>query len=603
MKNLINRNDFWFFISISAIFLYLLPLVVYGEHNYIRVHDNLDITVPSLKILANSGMIFSSSMEIIPNMMGGLPRLVYGSEFNYLLWLFVFFKPFTAMFINEILIHFVAYFSMVALLQTILRNQEVEFKTAIIHLSSLLFALTPFFPSTGLGVALLPYALFLLLKIRSREERWFDWAALLTLPFFSSFVLIYLFFLFCIGVFFISEILMNKKMNIKLLLSLLGMIIMFLLIEYRLIYEMFIGHNFISHRSEFVRKAVDFMGAYRGAHNAFLFGQSHSINLQFFYLLAMLHLAIVLTWIKNCLSVTVSMIIAVLFTASLFSSLWEMVLMSKYYLPILLLITLISVTYQKYFRLFYALLLFVLCCSVWYSFWYYQGWIEFSQSIVILKTFDFSRFILLIGPIWYLLFALAGLIILKKIRFGMVVVVIVSLLQLNQTFESAQFFQNPNGLTYQKFYDEPLFDEIENFIGKSQSSYKVASVGIHPAVSLYNGFYTLDGYAANYPLSYKYQFKQLVEKNFLLNPNAYQFIEYWGSKCYLIAGEYDYDEYQRGGVIENFYFNAELFYAMGGRYILSGYKIVNADENHLQLQKIFSSSKSYWTIYLYRVDP
>ncbi|MGA9045332.1 DUF6044 family protein [Sulfuricurvum sp.] len=602
MIHLSNRNALWFFISISALFLYLLPLVVYGENNYIRVHDNLDITVPSLKILAQSGMIFSNSMEIVPNMMGGLPRLVYGSEFNYLLWLFVFFKPFTAMFINEIFIHFVAYFSMVALLQTILRDQDVEFKNAIIHLSSLWFALTPFFPATGLGVALLPYALFLLLKMRSRQDRWFDRTALLIIPFFSSFVLIYLFFLFCIGVFFIGEMLMNKKINTKLLLGLFGMIIVFLFIEYRLIYEMFIGDDFISHRSEFVRKSVDFMGAYRGAHNAFLFGQSHSINLQFFYVLAMLHLAIVISWLKNRLSVTISLLIVLLFMVSLFSGLWESILMSQYYLPILFLITLISLTYQKHFRLFYAFLLLVVCCSAWYGFWYYQGWIEFSQSIALLKTFDFSRFILLTSPIWYLLFALAGIIILKKIHFGMVIVAIISLLQLNQTFESAQFFPNPKGMTYQKFYDTALFDEIKNFIAKEPSSYKVASVGIHPAVPLYNGFYTLDGYAANYPLSYKHQFKQLVEKNFLFNPNAYTFIENWGSKCYLIAGEYSYDEYQRGSVIENFHFNAELFYAMGGRYILSGYKINNAAENHLQFQKVFTSSKSYWSIYLYRVD-
>jgi hypothetical protein len=111
----------------------------------------------------------------------------------------------------------------------------------------------------------------------------------------------------------------------------------------------------------------------------------------------------------------------------------------------------------------------------------------------------------------------------------------------------------------------------------------------------------LDGYAPNYPLAYKHQFKKLIEKNFLFNPNAYKFIENWGSKCYLIAGEYDYDEYQQGDVIENFYVNAELFYAMGGRYLLSGYKINNAAENHLHLQKVFISSRSFWSVYLYSI--
>lgn len=602
MMSLINRNSFWFFISISALILYLLPLILYGEDVYIRIHDNLDITVPSLKILANSGMIFAGSMESIPNMMGGLPRLVYGSEFNYLLWLFVFVKPFTAMYINEILIHFVAYFSMIRLLQSILDDYKVEFKSAIMHLASLLYALTPFFPATGLGVALLPYALLLFLKIRSHEDRWFDWTALLIIPFFSSFLLVYSFFLLTLAVTFISEMALNKKINYRLIIAFFSMGVLFLLIEYRLAYEMFIGHNFISHRSEFVRKSVDLMDSYRGAYNAFLFGQSHSINLQFFYVLASLNLALFLGWPKNRLSLMGSLITVVLFTGSLFSGLWEMILMSKYYLPSLFVIILISLSVNKSFRAFYALLLFALCCSAWYGIWYYQGWIEVSQTISLFHTFDFSRFILLLTPVWYLLLALSSIIILKKIRFGIIIVAMISLLQLNYAFESAAFFSNPKGMTYHKFYDEPLFNEIKRFIAQKQSSYKVASVGIHPAVSLYNGFYTLDGYAPNYPLSYKHQFKKLVEKNFLFNPNAYKFIENWGSKCYLIAGSYEYDEYQRGAAIENFYLNSELFYTMGGRYLLSGYKINNATENHLHLQKVFTSSRSFWNVYLYKVN-
>jgi hypothetical protein len=575
--------------------------MIFGENNYIRVHDNLDITVPSLKILANSGMIFSSSMESIPNMMGGLPRLVYGSEFNYLLWLFVFFKPFVAMAINEVLMHTIAYLSLYLFLTYILRDKPIDFKFLIIHTSSLLFALTPFFPATGLGVALLPYALFLFLKIRAHEEKWFVWTALLIIPFFSSFILVYLFFLLTLGMIFVVEMILNKKINYKLLVALFGMSIVFLFIEYRLVYEMFIGHNFISHRSEFVRKSVDFIGAYRGAHNAFLFGQSHSINLQYFYVLATLTLALFLGWLKNRLSLMSSLIIVVLFIGSLFSGLWEMILISNYYLPSLCVVTVISLGVQKSFRVFYTLLLFVLCCSVWYGFWYYQGWIAFSQTIILLHTFDFSRFILLLTPVWYLLLALSSMIIIKKIRFGIVIVAIISLLQLNQAFESAEFFPNPKGITYHKFYDESLFNEVKIFIAQEPSSYKVASVGIHPAVSLYNGFYTLDGYAPNYPLAYKHQFKKLIEKNFLFNPNAYKFIENWGSKCYLIAGEYDYDEYQQGDVIENFYVNAELFYAMGGRYLLSGYKINNAAENHLHLQKVFISSRSFWSVYLYSI--
>jgi hypothetical protein len=119
-------------------------------------------------------------------------------------------------------------------------------------------------------------------------------------------------------------------------------------------------------------------------------------------------------------------------------------------------------------------------------------------------------------------------------------------------------------------------------------------------VALYNGFYTLDGYIANYPLSYKHAFTRLVEKNFSMYPNSRLFIENWGNKCYLIAGVYDVDEYVRGRVIDHFYFDANLFYAMGGRYLLSGYPIGNTIENHLIFQKVFRGN--YWEIYLYKIE-
>jgi len=328
MRTLIERGGFWFFISFATLILYLLPLLLYGENLYIRIHDNLDITIPTLKILANSGMIFANSIAIIPNMMGGLPRLVYGSEFNYLLWLFVFFKPFTAMLINEIVIHCVAYLSMVLFLRRFLREKEVDFKNAIIHLCALLFALTPFFPATGLGVALLPSSFYVLLKIQSHSDTKRDWVMLILIPFFSSFVLVYLFLLISVTVLFLTEMFFQRKINRRVIIALGLMTIIFLGIEYRLVNEMFFGSDFISHRTEFQRQCVDFWGAYRGAHNVLLFGQVHSFNLQFPYLLSIIHLAFFIALLRQRLVVKTSILILVSYTASLVTSLWESLLMS-----------------------------------------------------------------------------------------------------------------------------------------------------------------------------------------------------------------------------------------------------------------------------------
>ncbi|HEX5329318.1 DUF6044 family protein, partial [Sulfuricurvum sp.] len=379
MKDLYEYKSFLFFISFTTLLLYLVPLVLYGETNYIRVHDNLDIMVPTLKILANSGMIFSGSSEIIPNMMGGLPRLVYGSEFNYLLWLFFFFKPFTAIVINEIMIHLIAYVSMMVLLTHLFRNETEEYKTLVIHGVSLLFALTPFFATTGLGVALLPFALYLLLVIRLHQDRWFHWIGLVIIPFFSNFILIYLFFLMTVTLFFSAEMVVKKEFHRKLFWAFGMTLILFLVIEYRLVVEMFFSQGFVSHRSEFVRKSVDWFGAYRGAHNAFLYGQVHSINLQFFYLLALMHLALIFVWFKSDLSQRISWMTIVIFSLSLFSGMWEIVLMSQYYLISMVGLVIASLVFMKKNRLFLGFLAFSLWSSVWYGVWYYQGWIEFSH--------------------------------------------------------------------------------------------------------------------------------------------------------------------------------------------------------------------------------
>ena len=43
--------------------------------------------------------------------------------------------------------------------------------------------------------------------------------------------------------------------------------------------------------------------------------------------------------------------------------------------------------------------------------------------------------------------------------------------------------------------------EIDDAIGRDKSTYRVAHLGVSPAPALMHGFYTVDGYSNNYPLS------------------------------------------------------------------------------------------------------
>ncbi|GAA3312748.1 hypothetical protein GCM10020331_001250 [Ectobacillus funiculus] len=91
--------------------------------------------------------------------------------------------------------------------------------------------------------------------------------------------------------------------------------------------------------------------------------------------------------------------------------------------------------------------------------------------------------------------------------------------------------------SFRQFYSEHLFQEIKNYIGKPQQSYRVASIGLHPAIAQYNGFYTVDTYTNFYPLSYKYQFRAIIAKELDKSPVLKDYYDHWGNRVYVFVAE------------------------------------------------------------------
>ncbi len=93
--------------------------------------------------------------------------------------------------------------------------------------------------------------------------------------------------------------------------------------------------------------------------------------------------------------------------------------------------------------------------------------------------------------------------------------------------------------TFREFYASDQFKQIKRFIGRSPDSYRVASIGLHPAIAQYNGFYTLDTYANIYPLKYKYQFRKIIAKELDKNPVLKRYFDEWGAAatCLLTSSE------------------------------------------------------------------
>ena len=149
-----------------------------------------------------------------------------------------------------------------------------------------------------------------------------------------------------------------------------------------------------------------------------------------------------------------------------------------------------------------------------------------------------------------------------------------------------------------------LFKQVEGYIGKPKSEYRVVSIGLDPAVSLYNGFYTLDGYNTGYPLKYKKAFRKIIASELEKNEKLRSYFDDWGGRCYIFVNELEHGNWHytkdKKTVIRALDLNTNAFSELGGEYIFSAVEIKNYKENHLNFEKVFENEKSPWRIYLYK---
>jgi len=545
-------------ISLIVIIFYLFPLLFLGQDSHILIHDNLDSSFTVFKILANSGEIFGSLQSKIPNFMDGIPRNTLGSEFNLTIWLFYFFKPFVAYTINLFLLHIIAFLGMYFLLKKhFIKDVDSEY---IITFSSLCFALLPFYPLVGLSVAGLPLALNSFLNIRAGKSSKYDLAILLFIPFYSSFVICFVFFLAAMGFLWLYDLIKIRKLNWKFLFSIMLMLIMYLCIEYRLVYSMFFNGGYISHRTERILVHYDFITAIKESINNFIFGQYHAASLQ------------------------------------------------NYFVGISVAVALLIILFKKTLKKDFVLLLIIsFLISVWYGFWKWDGWLILKSKFDILNSFNFARFHFLHPLLWYVIFALSLNIIYKKLKHGKKIVLLLLTLQIMFLFTQSNEYQETkkNNPTFRQFYAQELFHDIREYIGKDQVEYRVVNIGLHPSIAQYNGFYTLDGYSSNYPLKYKHKFKQIIIAELEKNKRLYRYFDNWGSRCYIFVNELNNNQSMvtkdEKIMINNLKINSKLLYEMGCRYIFSAVKINNYRPNGLEFLKIFDDENSAWRIYLYKI--
>jgi len=595
-------NRLWAVVSFGLIAYYLSPL--FHPVFYVPVFDNLDSTVVWYKILAHSGKIFAGNDAVIPNMMNGLPRSSYGSEFDVLLWLYYFFDAKTAFVINEVLIHVVAFFSAFVFLKKYVVKPNPYYGLMPVFLGSVYFALLPFWSGAGLTLPLLPLVTYSLLNIKNGTDRKRDWVFLALLPLYTSFILLYMFYIVLAGIYWLYLSLKSRTVRKKMLLALFMMGTVFLLKEYRLVLSMFFDHAFVSHRSEFdIFFKDDLRECYRLSLVKLLDGHvPHAQSLQMKYLLPVALSALVLTFIRRRFGRRESITVWVLILGSIFVGLWPILLIDRFTLPGIALAAMVSWYFVPRYRLLPSMLLLVVALSLAASVFEYQGLRWLGETFPVLKALNLTRLYFVEPLIFLVLFSFAVVIMLRKVRYAVLPLLLLFSLQVVYSFEKS-FYQTSLKEGYASFRDYYVPDVFENlkkqFTTQELHNLHFAGYGMEPAVALFNGLYTTDGYSTNYPLDYKHRFREVFSRY-----RSNRYYDCWGSKVYIASIPSRYRDFLKikGLSVEKLQFDIEPLCRLGTDYLISPYRFLHPEAKRLKLEYAYRTGKNRWDIFVYKTD-
>ena len=149
-----NKNVLFFtkLIVFGALFMMILPFILFGENNYITVHDNLDQFPPFWSIAKKVGLF---SFDVSTGVMDNTPAVYFGwggfTIQNFAYYLLPAYVAYVLIYLISLLVGF---FSMYKL-QCILFGKEHR---EILLFTSLLFAILPVIPAWSISVASIPLA-------------------------------------------------------------------------------------------------------------------------------------------------------------------------------------------------------------------------------------------------------------------------------------------------------------------------------------------------------------------------------------------------------------------------------------------------------------
>jgi hypothetical protein len=546
--------------------VFFAPYLLLGQDAYVEIHDHLDSVLVYLRLLAESGTTFSYGQDaVIPQVMNGLPRSALSSGLGVPAVLFTLFDPFTAYVVNRVLVAAVAFAGMFLLLRRFVLPADGGRNVALAV--AFVFSVLPFY-ATGFGVSVAgqPLLLYAFLSIAAREDRWWHWLVIGLFPFYSSLVGVGPFFGALLFVVWVHGWVRKGRPDLRFAAAVALWVVVYVVVEAPLLASMFLSPDFQSHRAEFRLSELtpgSLVGMVRQFIYTGVYGHHHAATF--------LTLPIALTG--------------------------ALALVVGGHRPAqrrLLLVLAAAVTAVLAFLVLYRPVV--------------VG--RLGGALPVLNAVQFDRFYLLLPLLWFLFFGVSLAILLAHPRYRRLVPAAVVLQGVAVLATNHEFRLNLRSLagdieppSYREFFASGLFRQIEGHIGRPRSAYRVVSVGLHPSIAQYNGFYTLDGYLYNYPLEYKHAWGRVIGQELAEDRALWKYFNYWGSSAYVFSSELGSQLDHRPAVdkIRDLDVDVAQLRRMGASYLISAVPIGNAAELGLGLERAFGGADDYWTLYLYRI--
>ena len=135
--------------------------------------------------------------------------------------------------------------------------------------------------------------------------------------------------------------------------------------------------------------------------------------------------------------------------------------------------------------------------------------------------------------------------------------------------------------TFDNYYKFNDYSYIKDIV-KEQ---RVMSVGLDPMIAAMNDIKVIDGYHNLYPLSYKFKFRKIIEKELEKNIALKNYYDSWGNRVYAFYNNQN-----------NIMLNFQAAKKIGAEYVISKFPIQNSE-----LEKVCDKCNDSNEIFLYKI--